>query len=895
MMRRWKTVVMGLALAAATGVGPDSVHAKPAGETGGRHLGSRISSGSVSNHTCVVKEDGTVQCWGSNASGQLGNGSSGPAQFETSPVQVSGLSDAVAVAAGTSHTCALRANGTVSCWGANGSGRLGDGTTTTRTTPVAVLNPDGTTLSGVVAVTAGLTHTCAVRVDGTARCWGSNSNGRLGNGNTSISSSAFASAVTSLPDAVAITAGSDHTCAVRIGGGVRCWGANFSGQLGIGSTDNGSHATPLDIPGLVEITTVQAGGSHTCGLRSNGQVRCWGSNGFGQVGDGTTASPRTSAATVTGLGGVIAIALGQNHSCARRADGDVRCWGRNDQGQLGDLGSALQQPEPVSVVSQRTCSPTAGCTFIPLSAADGIAAGQRHACSLQADESVRCWGGNDLGQLGTGDTAPQSFFAPAVTGLAGSIGARFISAGTAQTCARRADGTVACWGSDLTPAPVAGMTSTLSVATGASHKCALGSDGRVRCVGSNQQGQIGNGAGGPGAPDVTDPAQGLVTGLTDVAAVVSGNNFSCALRSTGSVRCWGANAFGQLGDGASGFNAARIETSPVTVQGLSDIIALTAGKEHACAVRVGGTVHCWGRNVFGQVGAAATNTLVTAPFQVSVTNAVAVAAGPDHSCALLLSGGARCWGKNDVGQLGNSQVDFDDFFGAGAHPTPDSVDNLTDAVALTAGGSPGPSTPSAPVRSRDFTCARRAGGSVRCWGDNAFGQLGDNSTTDHTSPQTSVFRRSPINPNFLVSLAGVAAVTAGDLFGCALLESGIPFCWGSGNSTIAVQVSSFGFNIDRNVALIGRDRVARVTILANCPEGERVQVNASLTQGDVVGRGTTVGACTGELERYEMIVPAHGRGRFEPGPAVVEAEAFVRSRGVVVDEHEWTRAVQLTP
>jgi alpha-tubulin suppressor-like RCC1 family protein len=892
MVPGWRAIIIGFAFAAVTNLatGPGEVHARPAGETGGRQPGSRIASAATGDHTCVVKEDGTVQCWGSNASGQLGNGASGIGEFETSPVQVSGLTDAVAVAAGNSHTCALRANSTVMCWGSNGSGRLGDGTTTARPTPVAVLNPDTTTLTGVVAITAGVTHTCAARLDGTARCWGSNTNGRLGNGATN--SSAFASTVTNLPDAVAIAAGSSHTCAVRIGGGVRCWGANFSGQLGTGATDNANHPTPADVANLVEIIAVAAGQSHTCGLRTNGQVRCWGNNGFGQIGDGTTISPRAPA-TVAGVGGVIAIALGSNHSCARRADGDIRCWGRNDEGQLGDLGSNLQQPNAVTVVSRRTCNLTS-CTFTPLTGADGIAGGERHGCSLQADERVLCWGDNGVGQLGTGDTSGQTFFAPSVTGLAGSIGARFISAGTSQTCARRADGTVACWGSDLVPAAVAGMTSTLSVATGASHKCALGSDGLVRCVGSNAQGQIGNGAGGPGAPDVTNAAQGVVSNLTDAAAVVSGNNFSCALRSTGSVRCWGANAFGQLGDAAAGgFSANRIETTPVTVQGLTDVIAIAAGKEHACAVQLGGNVFCWGRNVFGQVGAPAASTLLTAPFQVNITNAVAVTAGPDHTCAIRLNGGARCWGKNDVGQLGNGQVVFDDFFGAAPNPTPQDVGNLTDAVALTAGGSPGPPAGTAPVRSRDFTCVRRAGGIVRCWGDNASGQLGDNSTSDQTGPNTTVVRRSSVNPSFVINLTGVTAVTAGDLFGCALPGSGVPFCWGNG-SLIARGVSSFAFNIDRAVSLLGADRVARVTILANCPEGQQVQVNASLTQGEVVGHGNTVGACTGALERYEMTLPAHGSARFEPGDAVVEAEAIVRDRGVVLDEHEWTRAVQLT-
>ena len=146
-----------------------------------------------------------------------------------------------------------------------------------------------------------------------------------------------------------------------------------------------------------------------------------------------------------------------------------------------------------------------------------------------------------------------------VTGSGGTIGARSISAEGSQTCARRADGSATCWGSDLQPATVTGFTKTLAVTLGSGHKCALRSDGTVRCIGSNLSGQIGNGAGGPGAANVTDPAQGVVSNLADVIAITAGNDFNCALRVTGTVRCWGRNDVGQLGNGVSGFLAGRME------------------------------------------------------------------------------------------------------------------------------------------------------------------------------------------------------------------------------------------------------------------------------------------------------------------------------------------------
>ena len=904
MGRGLKATILGLTLVAVVdlGAGPGPAEGAP-GETGSRALGSRIAAGSRANHACAVKEDGTVRCWGSNSSGQLGNGAGGSGQFSATPVTVSNLTDAVAVAAGAAHSCALRATGSVVCWGDNSFGALGDGTQSARSSPVPVLNPGGSTLAGVVAIAAGFNHTCAVRIDGTARCWGSKSAGKLGTGESNISAPFIlttAATVVSLSEAVSITAGSNHTCAVRANGSVSCWGSNSAGALGNGGADNATHALAREVAGLTDIIGVAAGGDHTCALRANGQVRCWGENTHGQVGDGTIAATRPPT-TVQGLGGVIALALGDEFSCARRADGDVRCWGRGDFGQLGDLGTT-DQPTQDSVIASRSCG-VSGCTFPPLADATDIAAGFQHACALQADDRIRCWGANTFGQLGDGDTNPlpnpQSllYSMPTVVGSAGTIGGRSIAAQLAETCARRADGTAACWDSTLTPAAVSGFTRTLTVAPGTSHKCALRADGLVQCVGRNQFGQIGNGAGGPFSADVSDPAQGLVSGLTDVASIASGQDFTCALRVTGSVRCWGRNSFGQLGNDPTpgGFSATRFEASPVSVQGLGDAIAIAAGREHACAVRVGGTVICWGFNVFGQVGTAGTNTVVTTPFEIPSTSTgavVAIAAGPDHTCAVLVDGTARCWGKNDIGQLGNGATTFTAGF-ITANPTPTTVVGLADVVALATGGSGGSQT----TRSNDFTCARRVGGTVQCWGANGAGQLGDNGTTARSSPQTTVVRHIATSINGIpitlsLALSGVTAISAGNVDGCALLASGQPFCWGSG-STFAESVDSFAFNIDPKVTLVVRDRIARVTALANCPKGDIVQINVSLTQGEVSGRGITVGACTGELERYELVVPAHGRVGFAPGAAVAEAEAIIRERGRVVDNQEWTRNVQL--
>jgi hypothetical protein len=225
-----------------------------------------------------------VWCWGLN-SGRLGNGTT---SAQVAPVEVAGLSTGVtAVSAGGNHSCALTTAGAVLCWGLGANGQLGNGTTATATAPVAV----ATLTSGVVAVAAGGSHTCALNTDGGVVCWGANAKGQLGDGTTvqrsaPVTVSGLSSGVT------AITAGSFHTCARLSSGVVKCWGSNSSGQLGDGSTED--RTVPVPVSGLAsDVTTVAAGGNHTCALKTNARVMCWGANGSGQLGDGTTTMRKT--------------------------------------------------------------------------------------------------------------------------------------------------------------------------------------------------------------------------------------------------------------------------------------------------------------------------------------------------------------------------------------------------------------------------------------------------------------------------------------------------------------------------------------------------------------------------------------------------------------------------
>ncbi len=293
-------------------------------------------------HSIALLSNGTVWTWGDNTWGQLGNGTALPSWV---PIQVPGLNNITAIASGHRHNLALRSDGTVWGWGENW-GQLGDNTIEDRYSPVQVHGPnDVGYLDGVVKIAAGDQHSLAIRSDGTVWAWGRNNYGRLGDGTTTHRLTPVQ--VVGLTEVVAIAAGFDHSLAVRQDGTVWAWGHNHKGQLGDGTTT--SSYTPKQVPGLTGITAVSAGYWWSLALKADGTVYGWGYNYHGELGNGTNTDS-LSPVPVSGLSGAVGISCGDYHGHAVKADGTAWSWGWNDQGQLGD-GTYIDRWTPVQVVT----------------------------------------------------------------------------------------------------------------------------------------------------------------------------------------------------------------------------------------------------------------------------------------------------------------------------------------------------------------------------------------------------------------------------------------------------------------------------------------------------------------------------------------------------------------
>lgn len=704
------------------------------------------------------------------------------------------------ISAGYHFTCALLDDATVVCAGQNNRGQLGNGTTTSSSTPVLVKVAAGTTLGSVVEITTGDEHACARLSSGFVQCWGSS----LAN-----AASADLPFATGTPGSGfrAISASGGTSCGVTASGAASCWGNNSFGQLGDGTTT--SRATPVTVSGVTDTASLGVGVFHVCASDASGVLRCWGNNSSGQVGNGTTSSP-VIVPTPVGFGGnpVLGVLGGLSHTCALSADG-LFCWGADGQGQLGngtvltgnqttptlaqlppyvdsvqiapftfanvETASTFQRGRILDVGLNHSCMVVPAGSFVNV---PGSASTAGPSATRVATTGVACWGQNSFGQLGTGTNLTQP-----------------------------------------RPRFVAGLPAgPKAVATGSNHSCALFANGTVRCWGDNSFGQLGDGT----QTNRNTPV--LVQGLTNVLAITAGDEHTCALLANGTMRCWGRRDDFRLGRGeylTGGISPTGAQTSPQTVRRctctnfcdcddggttqfnweslLSDadqFVSVSAGGAHTCALRVDGTSWCWGRNTRGQAGRRgrsggellpldydavrfAKRVEFDGPFVHELTT---VSAGSAHTCAMSAGSAVLCWGENLNFQTSAfAPTAAQECRGTGQNAfCRATVDvRIAGPHAVAAGG--------------NTTCALTNTESwfsvARCWGANVDGQAGarfDNNQrpSSVSSPQTigvhppfdsgAGFTLSPVTP----VIDQFVRVVPSTRRSCALAWNGQVHCWG---------------------------------------------------------------------------------------------------------------------
>ncbi len=711
------------------------------------------------NHSLALDGDGTVWAWGDGSSGQLGNGSGNSILLPAKVKNFNGvgtLSDVIAIAAGNGYSVALKKDGTVWAWGANGKGQLGNATNTSANLPVQVLN-----LAQVSMIASGANSqtTLASTSDGNVWAWGDGSLDQLGNG--SLADSNVPLQVLGISNVTAINGGKNRSVAIKADKTVWAWGSNASGELGNGT--NNSSSVPVQVLNLTDVTSIGGGSNHSLAIKSDGSVWAWGGNNNGQLGDGTVSNKSTPVSVTSfGSGATVMISGGEGFSVALKLDGTVWAWGANFNGKLG-VNDAVDRNTPVQVWN------SAQGTSSGFSA---ISSGSAHNIGLKNDGTVWAWGKNGLGQLGDG-TSSNRLTPVQVVGLSGIIA---IVAGYNHSLALKSDGTVWSWGwnaygqlgdgtQDNQSLPVKVKASAMpddylqnitAISLGDTHSLALDSNGNVWAWGGNGSGQLGIGS--TDSPQLYPQQVKDSTGsefLTNVHSISGGGYYSLVSLDDGTAWSWGINDQGQLGNGdfSKTNKSLPVQIVDASLLGITNVAKVNAGYAHAFALLNDASLLAWGWNDYGQLGTSNINsTAIALPVSgAGASNVSMVKAGHSHTIVLKDDGTVWSWGWNAYGQLGNGNT-------------------ISSISPVQVGGGVGTATISAISCGDSYSTALTSlasdGGTVWTWGGNDKGQLGQNNNKTRFSPvQVWGPASGAIN-------AGHTSYFSGGIFNSAIIDSG---------------------------------------------------------------------------------------------------------------------------
>lgn len=785
------------------------------------------------SQTCTVNSTGVVSCWGKNTF------SSGGSDYLASPIELPMLGTVRSVSVGLTGTCLVKTDNKVYCIGSFGAGL--DLNSYTEITGVSDAGS---------SVAVGWGHACVLTLTGGVKCWGENRNGQIGDGTTTSRSTA--TSVTGISNATSISVtkldSSGASCAALSDGSIKCWGWN-----GIGRFNNANGGFIRNSPGSLNLggpmSSVVMFHQSVCGLSTAGLGRCWGHNQYSALGDASFLYRLSPAANeistergVTISERIRSISTGDGFGCAVTRSGSVWCWGNESLGRLGISGGGRSDGwwPRISQID----SPPVSDVIVTVPDVPGSVTEVSHGENSTSIEWLAPTddGGSSISdyvvQYSTGSVwttfvdGVSSLTSATVTGLTRGITVQFrvaavnalgqgaystASSGSipavvprAPTSLRiskwtggyRAASTSLTWvspdnggqpvtdfnveyrvagsqnwltfndGVSINPyVTVSGLTrntnhefriravnaqgagpwtysSTEFISAGGSQACVVQVNGQTKCWGANSYGQLGDGT------TLSKSSPVSMVGTSRGTATAVGLSHTCVLTALELVYCVGANSSGQLGDG-TGLQSSSL----VQVVNLSNVSKIAAGGSTSCAIALTGTVKCWGSNSSGQIGNGTTNDALVPLSVTGVSSATSIAVGASHACAIVASGSVQCWGNNASGQLGNgTTVDSS---------TAVSVSGLSGAISISAGGS--------------STCVVVSSGAVKCWGSNASRQLGNGSAISSSIPVA------------VIGISSAVKVVSGASHNCAVLADSSVQCWGNnlsgqlGNGTTTNQ------------------------------------------------------------------------------------------------------------